>query len=101
MLARGSSESPAAARAAIAEVEEFCSDTGYPQTRFDPSTLAAAEQLRGGTASSRGMGVLLAKAVPPVAPVVVLVAGPELFGRVVGSRWPVGGPRAGLLGPSG
>ena len=29
-LARGSPESPAAARAAIGEVEAFCADTGYP-----------------------------------------------------------------------
>jgi hypothetical protein len=41
-----SPESPAAARAAIAEVEEFCADTGYPQTRFDAATLAASELLR-------------------------------------------------------
>ena len=45
-LARGSPESPAAARAAIAEVEAFCADTGYPQTRFDAGGLAAAELLR-------------------------------------------------------
>jgi hypothetical protein len=32
--------------AAIAEVEEFCADTGYPQTRFDAATLAASELLR-------------------------------------------------------
>ena len=34
-LARGSAESPAAARAAIPEVEAVCADTGYPRTRFD------------------------------------------------------------------
>ncbi|HEY5116807.1 MAG TPA: hypothetical protein VIJ00_14890, partial [Nakamurella sp.] len=45
-LARGSPESPAAARSAVAEVEAFCADTGYPQTRFEPGTVAAAELLR-------------------------------------------------------
>jgi hypothetical protein len=39
--ARGSPESPAAARAPVAEVEAFGADTGYPQTRFDAGTLAA------------------------------------------------------------
>ena len=33
-LARGSAKSPAAARAAIPDVEAFCADTGYPHTRF-------------------------------------------------------------------
>ena len=99
-LARGSAESPAAARAAIAEVEAFCADTGYPQTRFDAGALAAAELLR---RVSHGdiaeMGLLLAQAVPPVAPADMLAAGPELTGRVVSSRWPVGGPPEELLGP--
>jgi hypothetical protein len=45
-LARGSPESPAAARSAVAEVEAFCADTGYPQTRFEAGTVAAAELLR-------------------------------------------------------
>jgi hypothetical protein len=38
-LARGSPESPAAARPAIAEVEAFCAETGYPQTRIDAGTV--------------------------------------------------------------
>jgi hypothetical protein len=101
-LARGSPESPAAARAAIAEVEAFCTDTGYPQTRFDAGALAAAELLR---RVSHGdiaeMGVLLAQAVPPVAPSETFAAGPELTGRVVSYRWPAGGPPDELLGPSG
>ena len=45
-LERGSPGSPAAARAAIAEVEALCTDMGYPQTRFDAGTVAAAELLR-------------------------------------------------------
>jgi hypothetical protein len=101
-LARGSPESPAAARAAIAEVEAFCADTGYPRTRFDAGALAAAELLR---RVSHGdiaeMGLLLAQAVPPVAPADMLGPGPELIGRVVSSRWPVGGPPEELLGPAG
>jgi hypothetical protein len=101
-LARGSPESPAAARAAVAEVQAFCADTGYPQTRFDAGTLAAAELLR---RVSHGdiaeMGSLLAQAVPPVAPSDMPVPGPELTGRVVSSRWPAGGPPDELFGPSG
>ena len=45
-LARGSPDSPAAARAAIGDVEALCADTGYPQARFDAGALAAAELLR-------------------------------------------------------
>ena len=101
-LARGSPESPAAARAAIAEVEAFCADTGYPQTCVDAGNLAAAELLRrvshGDVAE---MGALLAHAVPPVESFVMLVPGPDLTGRVVTYRWPVGGPPEALLGPSG
>ena len=93
-LARGSPGSPAAARAAIAEVEASCADTGYPWTRFDAGALAAAH---GDIAE---MGLLLAQAVPPVAPADLLAAGPELTGRVVSSRWPVGGPPEELLGPA-
>jgi hypothetical protein len=101
-LARGSPESPAAARAAIAEVEAFCADTGYPQTRFDAGTRAAAELLRRvGHGDIAEMGALLAQAVPPVAPADMLASGPELTGRVVSSRWPAGGPPDELLGPSG
>jgi len=101
-LARGSPESPPAARAAIAEVEAFCADTGYPQTRFDAGALAAAELLRRmGHGDNAEMGVLLAQAVPPVTPAVMLAAGPELTGRVVTYRWPAGGPPDELLGPSG
>jgi hypothetical protein len=99
-LARGSAKSPAAARAAIAEVEAFCADTGYPQTRFDAGTLAAAELLRRvGHGDIAEMGALLAQAVPPLAPAVMLVPGLELMGRVVSSRWPTGGPPGELLGP--
>ena len=101
-LARGSPESPAAARAAAAAVEAFCADTGYPQIRFDAGALAAAELLR---RVSHGdiaeMSLLLAQAVPPVAPADPLGPGPELIGRVVSSRWPVGGPPEELLGPAG
>ena len=45
-LARGSPESPAAARAALADVEAVCADPGYPRTRFDAGALAAAEMVR-------------------------------------------------------
>jgi hypothetical protein len=79
-----------------------CADTGYPQTRFDAGTLAAAELLRRvGHGDIAEMGVLLAQAVPPVAASVMLAAGPELTGRVVTYRWPAGGPPDELLGPSG
>jgi len=101
-LARGSPETPAAARTAIAEVEAFCTDTGYPQTHFDAATLAAAELLRrvshGDTAE---MGALLAQAVPPVPPGAMLAAGPELTGRVITYRWPAGGPPEIYSGRSG
>ena len=101
-LARGSPESPAAARAAIAEVEAFCADTGYPQSRFGADALAAAELLRRvGHGDIAEMGALLAQAVPPVAASVLLPAGSELTGRVVTCRWPAGGPPAELLGSSG
>jgi hypothetical protein len=101
-LVRGSPESPTAARAAIADVEAFCTDTGYMQTRFDADALAAAELLRRvGHGDIAEMGVLLAQAVPPVTPAVMLAAGPELPGRVVTYRWPGGGPPDALLGPSG
>jgi len=101
-LARGSPQSPTGASAAIAEVEVFCADTGYPQTRFDADALAAAELLRRvGHGDIAEMGALLAQAVPPVAASVMLAAGPELTGRVVTYRWPAGGPPAELLGPSG
>lgn len=101
-LARGSPESPSAARAAIAEVEAFCTDTGYPQTRFDAGGQAAAELLRRlGHGDIAEMGALLAQAVPPAAASVMLAAGPELTGRVVTYRWPTGGPPDELLGPSG
>ena len=101
-LARGSPESPAAARAAIAEVEAVCADTGYPRTRFDAGALAAAELLRRvGHGDIAEMGLLLAQAVPPVPPADLLGQGPELIGRVVSSRWPVGGPPEELLWPAG
>ena len=101
-LARGSAESPAAARAAVAEVEAVCADTGYPRTRFGAGALAAAELLRRvGHGDIAEMGLLLAQAVPPVAPAGLLAAGPELTGWVVSSRWPVGGPPEELLWPAG
>ncbi|HEY5115647.1 MAG TPA: hypothetical protein VIJ00_09005 [Nakamurella sp.] len=57
-LARGSPESAAA----IAGVEAFCADTGYPQTRFDAGALAAAELLRRpGHGDIAEMGALLAQ----------------------------------------
>ncbi|HEY5148681.1 MAG TPA: hypothetical protein VIJ23_02445, partial [Mycobacterium sp.] len=97
-LARGSAKSGAA----VPEVEAFCADTGYPQTRFDADALAAAELLRRvGHGDIAEMGALLARAVPPVAPAVMLAPGPELTGRVVTYRWPTGGPPAELLGPTG
>jgi len=69
-LARGSPETSAAARAAIGEVEVFCTDTGYPQTRFGAGALAAAELLRRvGRGDIAEMGALLALAIPPVPPV--------------------------------
>src|SRR5664279_3080749 len=74
-LARGSPGSPATARAAVADVEAFCADTGYPQARFDAGTLAAAELLRRvGHGDIAEMGALLARAVPPVAASVMLPA---------------------------
>ena len=67
------------------------------QARWRP----AAELLRRvGHGDIAEMGALLARAVPPVTPVVLLSAGPELTGRVVTYRWPVGGPPEELLGPS-
>ena len=76
-----------------------------PATRrpgFDAGALAAAELLRRmGHGDIAEMGALLAQAVPPVAPSVMLAAGPELTGRVVTYRWPAGGPPDELLGPSG
>ena len=73
---RGGARSTAAARAAIAEVEAFCADTGYPQTRFDAGALAAAELLRRlGHGDVAEMGALLAQAVPPVAPCLLLLLG--------------------------
>ena len=101
-LARGSPESQAGARAAIAEVEAFCADTGYLQTRFDPGALAAADLLRRGTtATSRKWVRCSRRPFPPVPPADMLRPGPELTGRVFSSRWPVGGPPDELLGPSG
>ena len=63
---------------------------------------AAAELLR---RVSHGdiaeMGLLLAQAVPPVAPSETFAPGADLTGRVVTYRWPTGGPPDELLGPSG
>ena len=102
-LAQGSPETSAAARATIPEVEAFCTDTGYPQTRFDAATLAAAELLR---RVSHGdiaeMGSLLAQAVPPRSRrSTCSPPGPELTGRVIIYRWPAGGPPEIYSGRSG
>jgi hypothetical protein len=100
-LARGSAGSPALARAVVPEVEAFCADTGYPLSRFDDRTVAAAELLsRLGSGDSTVMGELLSRATPPLAPYPPDAAGPELPGRVVSFRWPSGGPPAELLGPT-
>ena len=69
---------------------------------FDAGDLVAAEVVRRvGHGDIAEMGRLLAQAVPPVAAADMLVPGPELIGRVVSSRWPVGGPPEELLGPAG
>ena len=100
-LARGSPGSPARARAAVAEVEAFCADTGYPRTRFDDRTVASADLLsRLGGGDTTAMGELLSRATPPLAPQPPATAGPDLPGRVVSYRWPSGGPPADLLGPT-
>ena len=65
--------SPAAARAAIAEVEALCTDTGYPRIRFDAGTLGAADLLRR----------VESRRIPPVRPSDTLATGLELTGRVV------------------
>ena len=48
----------------------------------------------------RGNGSAAGASRPPVAPADMLGPGPELIGRVVSSRWPVGGPPQELLGPA-
>src|SRR5664279_2760949 len=83
-LARGSPGSPGMVRDAVAGVEAFCAETGYPQLRFDERTVAAADLLsRLGQGDSTEMGALLARArpavpaqPPPGSPV------PDLPGRV-------------------
>lgn len=101
-LAFGSPTSPTQARVAVPEVEAFCADTGYPRTRFDDRTVAAAELLsRLGNGQVTVMGELLSRATPPLAPQPPDDAvGPELPGRVTSYRWPFGGPPAELLGPT-
>jgi hypothetical protein len=82
-------------------VEQFAEDTGYPLDRFDAPGLAAAELLaRLAAGESRLMGELLAQAYPAVPPHRPVRTMPDLKGRVVSIRWPVGGPPAELLGPT-
>jgi hypothetical protein len=86
--------------AAVAAVEDWCTDTGYPLSR-STGTLAAADLLRKvGHGDSAEMGALLAQAIPRIPPHAVASAGPVLTGRIVSSRWPIGGPPDELLGPS-
>lgn len=87
---------------AFGMAEQFAEDTGYPQDRFDVPTLAAADllaRLAGG--ESQVMGRLLAQAHPAVSLRRPVRPMPALKGRVVSIRWPVGGPPADLLGPTG
>src|SRR6478752_6220280 len=98
-LARGSPAASADLTEAAAMVEAWCDDTGYPESRFDEQVLAAADLLcRVGRGDTAEMGNLIARAVPAR---VFMDKGPELTGRVTSLRWPVGGPPAELLGPSG
>ncbi len=83
-----------------AQIEAWCEDTGYPEQRFDGSTLAAADLLaRLGRGDTAEMGALLEQASPPVRPPAQLDPVPELTGRVTSIRWPAGGPPESLLGP--
>jgi hypothetical protein len=99
-LAWGSPESTARSREAVPDIEAFCADIGYPQTRFDDRTLGAADLLsRVGHGDIYEMGELLAQANPPVAARPLSVEpGPDLPGAVISYRWPSGGPPADLLG---
>jgi hypothetical protein len=101
-LRQGSPASPAAARGSVADVEAFCAETGYPELRFEYGVLAAADLLsRLGQGDITEMGVLLARAHPPVSPQPLLASSvPDLPGRVESYRWPSGGPPAELLGPA-
>ncbi len=101
-LARGSPAAGADDTESASEVEAWCEDTGYPESRFDEWVVAAADLLcRVGRGDTAEMGSLVARAVPPVPPQVFADAGPGLTGRVTSLRWPAGGPPAELLGPSG
>ena len=83
-----------------AAVEAWCEDTGYPETRFTDSDLAAADLLaRLGQGDTTRISVLLAQAIPSVRRHIMNTPGPELTGRVTSYRWPVGGPPEELLGP--
>jgi hypothetical protein len=101
-LAWGSPESTARAREVLPEIEAFCADIGYPQTRFDDPTLGAADLLsRVGHGDIYEMGELLALANPAVTPRPPSVEpGPDLPGAVTSYRWPSGGPPVDLLGPT-
>ena len=86
---------------AVGLVEQVAEDTGYPQDRAEPTTLAAADllcRLAGG--QSVVMGRLLADAWPAVDPRPMTQVVPDLIGRVVSVRWLAGGPPAHLLGPT-
>lgn len=86
---------------AVGLVEQIAEDTGYPKERADPATLAAADLLcRIAAGQSSVMGRLLAGAVPAVPARPPINTAPDLTGRVVSFRWPVGGPPEHLLGPS-
>ncbi len=79
---------------------ELCGH-GLPADPFRCSDAAADLLRRVSHGDIAEMGLLLAQAVPPVPPSDMLVPGQELIGRMVSSRWPVGGPPDELLGPSG
>ncbi len=76
-----------------AQIEAWCEDTGYPEQRFDGSTLAAADLLaRLGRGDTAEMGALLEQASPPVRPPAQLDPVRELTGRVTSIRWPAREP---------
>ena len=82
-------------------VEQIAEDIGYPKEGADPAALAAADLLcRIAAGQSSVMGRLLASAIPPVPARQPAHPVPDLAGRVVSIRWPVGGPPAHLLGLS-
>lgn len=86
---------------AVGLVEQIAEDTGYPMQRADPATLAAADLLcRIAAGQSSIMGRLLADAAPAVQARPPMNTVPDLAGRLVSLRWPVGGPPEHLLGPA-